>query len=890
MGPERSWRARLGRTMADATLRAALRAPWLVLLVGFALAGAAAFVVPRIQIRSDIADLFPEHTPNVRRVRQVKDALGYSAQLVVMIGSPSAEATLGFAAALAEALDGEAGLLRKVEFRREIEFFEKNALLFLPLDELRDLHTRLDRKLRERVERRMRLFDPSDGPSGADDPEFDEPDEDEGEFGGDDEPDEDVGEFAGGAEAATEPPRPKVAVSGPPAEGAGEPAPATAPARGPSRAGSGGGARPTSDGKLPSLDEVRRRYGAEELREYFRSPDGTILSIKAWPLAQPTDVESSRQMLARLQALIDRVDPKRFHPDLQILLEGDYHKKDEDVRTIRRDLARSGGVAGVLVLLLLVAYFRRLRAVPLVLLSLAAGILWTFGLVWLAIGHLNVITAFIFALLLGLGIDFSIHVLSRYREERAAGAGLEEALRRTLRGLGGALGAAAATTAGTFFSLTLFDFRGFSEFGFIAGVGVLLCLLSALVLLPALIVVAERLRPERFEPRLQAQPRPALRIPRRLALVGVVVAAVCTVVAAAGLPRVQFEYDFSQLSGPKPPQPAMKRRYKKEVSRRSFSPIVVLTDSLEETRELDRALRQRDPTTPGSSFRDWMSLYRFVPEDQGERLREVRSIATLLRRKLTLLDGEDRARAEELLPYLDPAAFGYEDLPPWVLDQFRDSQGRLGRFVTIYAGGNKADARDVAEIVNELGTIEAGGKQYHPAASFFIISDVVEVLRAEGPRAVALAFAVVLLILMLDLRSVRRVLLAAVPLLLGTVWMVGAMGWLGLKLNMFNIVVLPTILGIGVDNAVHMVHRHVEEGRGSAGLVLRTTGLAAAVASLTTAAGFAGMLVADNRGLASIGSLALLGIAACLVTSVPVLAAALRLLDGRPSATSSEAP
>ncbi len=886
MGSKRSWRARLRRGVAEATLRAALRAPWLVLAVGLALAGAASLVVPRLEIRSDIADLFPEQTPNVRRGKAVKAALGYSAQLVVMIGSPDAEATLRFAAALSKAFADEPDLLRKLEFRRDISFFEKNALLFLPVEELQSLRTRLDRKLRERVERRMRLFDSGSEASEAAEEEFDEPDEDDAEFAELDEPGDEP-------PARERPDRPKDPVAAKPVGG--PPAGAATPAAGTAGASAAVGSVPPDGGaaeatdELPSIEEYRRQYGAEELREYFRSPDGTILSIKAWPLAQPTDVEASRRMLARVQQLIERVNPERFHPELQILLEGDYHKKDEDVRTIKRDLARSGGVAGVLVLILLIAYFRRLRAVPLVLVSLAAGILWTFGLVWATIGYLNIITAFIFALLLGLGIDFSIHVISRYREERVAGHDLAAALSNTLHSLGGALGAAAATTTGTFLSLTLFDFRGFSQFGFIAGIGVMLCMVSAFVMLPALIVVAERIWPERFPAQRASAPRPTLRLPRWVAIATLAVAGVLTVAAAWGLPRVQFEYDFSQLGGPKRKQPPMKRRYKKEVSKRSFSPIVVLTDSLEETRALDRELSRRDPTRPGSSFRDWMSLYRFVPEDQPTRLKEVRSIATLLRRKLNLLDGEDRRRAEELLPYLDPEPFDYDDLPPWVLDLFRDGQGRLGRFVTIYAGGNKADARDVAEIVNELGTIHAGGKDYHPVASFFIISDVVEVLRTEGPRAVALALAVVLLILLLDLRSLRGVLLAAVPLLLGTVWMVGIMGLVGLKLNMFNIVVLPTILGIGVDNAVHMVHRHREEGRGSAGLVLRTTGLAAAVASLTTAAGFAGMLVADNRGLASIGSLALLGIAACLVTSVPALAATLRLLDGEPKPAAPEA-
>ena len=315
---------------------------------------------------------------------------------------------------------------------------------------------------------------------------------------------------------------------------------------------------------------------------------------------------------------------------------------------------------------------------------------------------MNLITAFIFALLMGLGIDFSIHVLSRYIEARRSGADLEQGLHQSLSSLAGALGTAAMTTAATFFSLTIFDFKGFSQFGLIAGMGVVLCLVSSLFLLPSLISAFEGLKPGLLHSgpaRTEADHGAGWFKPLPVAILSALV----TVASVAGAFAISFEYDFDELGSPSRPQPALKKDYKKKVSKRSFSPVFVLTDSLEETKMLDDALSKRDKHKPGSSFKDWVSIYRFVPKDVDEHMEIIEDIRDMLERKMDMLKGEDRKRAEELMSYLDPEPYGIQDLPDWVKDQFRDKQGRLGRFVTIFAGGDKSDAREVKEIVDELG-------------------------------------------------------------------------------------------------------------------------------------------------------------------------------------------
>ena len=146
------------------------------------------------------------------------------------------------------------------------------------------------------------------------------------------------------------------------------------------------------------------------------------------------------------------------------------------------------------VVLLISVYFRQVLSPLFIVLPLLMSLSWTFGLTWIVIGNLNQITVCLFAILFGLGIDFGIHIFARYREARRRGLTTEAALIETVCQTGSALTTTAVTTSVAFFSLLFSDFKGFSEFGFIVGAGIMFSLVAMLVVCPAFIVLVERLR------------------------------------------------------------------------------------------------------------------------------------------------------------------------------------------------------------------------------------------------------------------------------------------------------------------------------------------------------------------------------------------------------------
>ncbi|NDB75899.1 MAG: RND transporter, partial [Verrucomicrobia bacterium] len=138
------------------------------------------------------------------------------------------------------------------------------------------------------------------------------------------------------------------------------------------------------------------------------------------------------------------------------------------------------------------------------------------------------------------------------------------------------------------------------------------------------------------------------------------------------------------------------------------------------------------------------------------------------------------------------------------------------------------------------------------------------------------ATAAIALMVLLHFRSLLCVLLALLPVVIGTVWMVGLMGWAGIPFNPANIMTLPLVVGIGVTNGIHILNRFAEEKNPS--ILGRSTGLAVLVSGLNTMAGFGSLMLGKHQGIQSLGYVMSVGTATCMIASLTFLPAVLALL------------
>lgn len=605
--------------------------------------------------------------------------------------------------------------------------------------------------------------------------------------------------------------------------------------------------------------------------KYNQSPDGRILIMVVHPRGVTSNLSFARRIHADTEKLVRETDPAAYDANMRVSIGGTFRNRLDEYETIVGDVESSAVVVAVLLMSLLVAYFRRPLSLVLAIVPLLAGMGWTFGATYFLVGKLNVVTVFLLLILLGLGIDFSLHMVPRYRAERARGQWPVEAMAVTLSEPGRASVGAALTTAVAFYFIGLSGFRGFSDFGLIAGTGMVLITVSYLVMFPALAFVLDR--HGSF-----ARPAPDWTVPRKLfehPVPALALALIATVASAGALTRSNFDYDLRNMRS----DVKSTRQFNAKMRQVFGDPrdaSVVLVDDPRDVPAVVAELERR-AQRPGSAIAKVRSMQSLLPADQEPKLAILAELRQRVGKWAKYLQNGNREAVDELMSPAYERKLEPEDLPKELRQPFVGEQGGPGQLVFVMQRHSLLDLREALRFAGEVRDIRANGKVFQPASEPLAYSDMVRLLRRDTPLTLALALLAVWVLIYAEVRKVGRTALVMAPLALGLFWMVGAMALSGYRFNMLNIVVLPSILGLGVDNSLHIYRRFEEVGAEGLPEALRHTTPAAVVCIATSVIGFGGMLGAEHPGLRSIAVVALLGLSANLVASFAVVPAMLRL-------------
>jgi hypothetical protein len=799
-----------------AYLRLAWKHPWLVFLGWVAFSGVMVWIGSSLKVRGDLDDLFPEDTPAVVRAKETRRVLGNTQEIRLIIGSPDQALNRAVAAEMAAFFESRKDEVARIEWRRDVSFFEKNGLLFVAKEDLVELDKQVSEAIQKAVKKDLELDD----------------------FG----LDEDEKKAA----------EPKAA-----------------------------GDAKTSE--LPTIDEVKKKYKVEGFREYFESPDGQVIAVKAFPSFKPSDATRTRALNEAIEVEMKRIIDAHPGSGLEYVMDGDFSQVTKAAKQILGDAASSGIWSLIGIIVVVIAYFRRVRALIAVVVVLVMATTWVIGFAELAIGYLNLVTSIIFAILFGLGVDYLIHGMGRVDEEHHGDVPFQVAVERGLFGLGRPAFNAMATTAATFFSLTFFDFRGFSQLGLIAGVGI-----GFFVVYPPLAFGMHKIWKQRPRKAIEAETMvhgvtlpmpPVSRGKKRAAwlILGAVLAA-SIVATVLGL-ELRFDSDMGRFrTQDNSAESSLKKKYR-EAESRTASPALVVTKDLEETRRLhhylDVAVKEAKADAAHARFprlEEVSSVWSFVPRDQEEKLALVTEIKRKIDNKYGALEGQAKIDADELRHYLSPSVFGPEDLPSWIKEKFTDTEGRFGRYVLLFTSGSKADALTAIDIERQIGTIRLPATATEPevtltsSATYYISGEAYSVVKREGPMAALIGFLVVVLVVVIDTRKLANLVRIVVPIVCGFAITVGCMTIFHVPLDLFNVVVLPQIFGIGIDTGIHLNHRLVDGGTRVTKNLL-ATGAAAGISALLTVVGFAALLPVQNEGLRSIGIVACLGVSLAFVVN-----------------------
>ncbi len=673
---------------------------------------------------------------------------------------------------------------------------------------------------------------------------------------------------------------------------------------------------------------------------YFLSKDGTMALLFIQPSFTINDIETYTEVVPRIERTIkQKADSLGVKAGLTGLL---VVGKDEMI-TSQQGLAMSMTIAVVLILTLMILTFR-MYSVPLISgIPLLVGVFWTMGLAGYTMERLNIMSAMYMVALVGLGIDYAIHLLTTYTQEREEGRSFVESVQEAMRKSGSGILTGALTTAIAFFALVIAKSQVVKELGVIAGLGILSELAAMFILVPALL----GFRSHRLSKWGKSESRllhgVGLRyrfmqglgdgIKRHPGLFAVLPLSLA-VVFALQAPKVEIEGNLMNMEAK-----GLESVELQDVMVEEFgmAPDVmsVLGGDLEEMRGMEErikdlaSVKRVDSLLPyypsqqqqaaripeAEAFRSQLLVNQVHPEVDTsalleelyrleDNLLEMSDLAYLagmekMANRLGRLTGRNeegrKAASTHLDGIIEKLETDSEAARPGLLDFQQTLVPLLKDTLTTMAGTEKVTPEMIPEFIrdsyrsrdgreyllNIVPTRNPWEQDYRTvlmdqvatvtdrATGMVLAADqMTQIARIDGVRAAVAALIAIFILLLIDFRNVKLSLVTVFPLALSMVSLLGLMAVAGIKFDFLNIIAIPLLIGIGIDDAVHINHRYLLEGRGRMDLVIAKTGRAVLLTSLTTIIGFASFIPSVMRAMRSTGIVLSLAMALAFLFSI----------------------
>ncbi|MDP8999132.1 MAG: MMPL family transporter [Myxococcota bacterium] len=636
---------------------------------------------------------------------------------------------------------------------------------------------------------------------------------------------------------------------------------------------------------------------------YFETADGKLVGLR---MVSNVDLGNANGdlLLAETRRIVAELDPAvRYDAAMRVGFTGDIASAADEKRALTGQALGATALVVGIIGLALVAYYRSIGALVIVGLPALAGVAAAYAFAEVAFGYVNTSGAFLGAIIIGNGINYPIVLLSRYQEFRARGMSPETARREAVRNAFRAELVGACVAAVAYGSLSLTRFRGFSQFGAIGFIGMLSVWISIVPLVPATLVLVERLQPRL--PRILRDRPPKLRddgsrswvtrwaalTTRRRPRLFLVLAAIVTVVATLPIPRYlrdPWEYDFGRL-GSKQTEATGAGEWSNKANdvfggKANLAGAVMLADTPAQVPLVKRQILENDKKDAlGSMVAEVTTIDDFLPgttEEQTEKLAVLDALrARLTDRVMTGLSAEEMTTLARVRPPDGLRSVGREDLPPFVLRRFSENDGRVGTVFYVKPRDDIifADGHNHLRLSRTTDNVRlSDGSVVQTASRSTIFAEMLTSMRRDGPLASLVAFVGVSLVVVFASRNARLAGSVLLCLTMAATWLVGWAAYLGIRINYVNFIALPITLGIGCEYPFNVADRTRLLGGDATAAVERSAG-AVLLCSFTTIVGYGSLLFSDFQALQSFGKLAVFGEAACVFAAVFVLPSILGL-------------
>ena len=707
------------------------------------------------------------------------------------------------------------------------------------------------------------------------------------------------------------------------------------------------------DNKSISEEEIQKTIDKFLMGDpYFISYDKTALILNVIPTFSMTD---AHRMVVGTEAVQNIVNAalEQF-PTVQAGLSGMIAIGHDEMVYTEKSLGYTSLIAFVAILIMLMLSLRMWIAPIFAMINLIVGIIWAIGVAVIFVGQLNMMTSMMAVILIGLGIDFSIHIISGFTEWRAKGQSIFQSLQQTYLKTGKGIITGAITTSFAFLSLIISSSRGMKEMGIVTGLGLMAILLSTFLFLPLLLIFKER-RTDKKHNEIEYFERDisfnflgsfSEKLGSRYKFT-IVAAVVVTIFMLFLGSKLTFDHNYMNIE-PKGLTSIALQDTVIDKFDLGMDYALILTDDVDESRELSekyRSLKSVAMTEDLSAFlpSEKQQLKRKSIIDKINRelseseikknlpLNNLEKIITELDRlnmniieiqDMAFIGGQDKVdnkcknlvgdpEKEQdpniIINLLDKIALDKSSarktfqsiqaifapyfksstkqmansdlidifqLPESILDRY-SNDARDKFLVTVFPAGNIwQDAKFLNQFVEDLESGSSGATGMPP-----VFRALIQVIGKDGRHAVLLTLIVVFILLWIDFGKYKLSIIAMIPLAIGIIWMIGLMYLTGQQLTVMNFMGLPMIVGIGIDDGVHIVHRWQTEGRLKIKTIFASTGKAILLTSLTTMIAFGSLTFSIYRGFGQLGNALFVGVGACFLATVIILPAIIYLTE-----------
>ncbi|MBA7512361.1 hypothetical protein ES705_04366 [subsurface metagenome] len=412
-----------------------------------------------------------------------------------------------------------------------------------------------------------------------------------------------------------------------------------------------------SSGKIHSPEEAQKAVDKLLLGEpYLLSYDKQALIINVIPNFSMTDMGKMISGTDAIQEVINQA--LKDYPEVKAGLTGMIPLGRDEMVYGEQSMGYTTIIAFIAILILLILSFRMWAAPLFALLNLAVGLIWAIGLTAILVKSLNIMTSMMVVILIGLGIDFSIHIISIFTESRSMGKPINIAMEETFLKSGKGILTAGLTTCAAFLALVISSSRGMKEMGIVSSTGLLAILIVTFLFLPSLLVLRER----RLEKKLaegKIKTKPAYKdisfqsfgkscnwLSMRYGAT-LICAILITIILLVSASKISFDHNYMNME-PKGLTSITLQDTILDKFDLSMDYALLLTDSIEELREMAKKLKN----VKSVALVDDISMYLPSFEEQQKRIPVIREINQAIS-STTLKDNLTEAEFNQLLLELE---------------------------------------------------------------------------------------------------------------------------------------------------------------------------------------------------------------------------------------------